>query len=234
VILERLRGLIVSIQPEPASVLNTPETVALLARCAVAGGAAGVRIEGAARIAAVRAAVSVPIVGLIKRLYPGFDPYITPTEEEIEGIVVAGAEIVAFDATPRARPHGHDAAALIAAIHARGALAMADCATGAEVRTAAAAGADIVATTLCGYTDDTRGHALPALDVLREAAATGAFAILEGSVTDPEQVRAAFEAGASAVVVGTALTNLDARIRAFSAPAARQKSAPGNRSPRTV
>jgi N-acylglucosamine-6-phosphate 2-epimerase len=233
-ILERLRGLIVSIQPEAASVLNTPETVALLARCAVAAGAAGVRIEGAPRIAAVRSAVDVPIVGLIKRAYPGFDPYITPTEDEVEGIAAAGAEIVAFDATPRARPHGHDAAALIAAIHAYGALAMADCATGSDVRAAAAAGADIVATTLCGYTDDTRGHRLPALDVLREAAATGAFAILEGGVTDPEQVRAAFDAGASAVVVGTALTNLDARIRAFADPVARQKSSPGNRSPRTV
>jgi hypothetical protein len=72
VILEQLRGgLIVSIQPEAASVLNTPATVALFAQCAVANGAAGVRIEGAERIAAVRAAVSVPIVGLIKRTDAG-------------------------------------------------------------------------------------------------------------------------------------------------------------------
>ena len=140
------------------------------------------------RIAAVRRAVDVPIVGLIKREYPGFAPYITPTEDEIAAVAGAGAEIVAFDATVRARPHGHDVAALIAAIHARGALAMADCATGAEARGAAAAGADIVGTTLCGYTEETRGHALPALDVLREAAATGAFAILEGGVADPSQV----------------------------------------------
>jgi N-acylglucosamine-6-phosphate 2-epimerase len=234
VILERLGGLIVSIQPEAASVLNTPETVALLAGCAVANGAAGVRIEGAARIAAVRRVVDVPIVGLVKRIYPGFDPYITPTADEIAAIAAAGAEIIAFDATGRARPHGHDTAAMIAAIHACGALAMADCATGAEARTAAAAGADIVATTLCGYTDDTRGHARPALDVLREAAATGAFAILEGGVADPEGVRLGFAAGASAVVVGTALTNLDARIRAFADIPARQKSAPEICSQRTV
>jgi N-acylglucosamine-6-phosphate 2-epimerase len=111
---------------------------------------------------------------------------------------------------------------------------MADCATGAEARAAAAAGAEIVGTTLCGYTDETRGHALPALDVLREAVASGAFAILEGGVADPEQVRAGFAAGASAVVVGTALTNLDARIRTFAELPARQKSAPENLSPRTV
>jgi N-acylglucosamine-6-phosphate 2-epimerase len=234
VILERLAGLIVSIQPEAGSVLNTPETVALLARCAVANGAVAVRIEGPARIAAVRRAVEVPIVGLLKRSYPGFEPYITATAADAAAVADVGAEIVAFDATGRARPDGSGVAALVAAIHARGALAMADCATGAEARAAAAAGADIVATTLCGYTAETRGHALPAIDVLREAAATGAFAILEGGVADPSHVRAAFAAGAAAVVVGTALTNLDARIRTFAAVPARQKSAPENRLPRTV
>jgi putative N-acetylmannosamine-6-phosphate epimerase len=74
---------------------------------------------------------------------------------------------------------------------------------------------------------------LPAIDVLREAAATGAFAILEGGVADPRQVQEAFTAGAAAVVVGTALTNFDARIRTFAA-SARQKSAPEERLPRTV
>ena len=233
-ILDRLRGLIVSIQPEPDSVLNRPEIVALLAQAAVANGAAGVRIEGAERLAAVRAAVDVPIVGLIKRSYPGFAPYITPTADEIEAIVAAGAEVVAFDATPRPRPQGDDVAAMIGRINAHGALAMADCATGAEVRAAAAAGAAIVATTLCGYTEETRGHPLPALDVLRAAVATSAFAILEGGVTSPDDVAAGIAAGAGAIVVGTALTNLDARIRTFAEAAARQKSAPENRLPRTV
>jgi N-acylglucosamine-6-phosphate 2-epimerase len=232
--LEGLRGLIVSIQPEPESLLNRPEIVALLAQAVVANGAAGVRIEGAERIAAVRAAVHVPIVGLIKRSYPGFGPYITPTADEIDAIVAAGAGIVAFDATPRPRPQGDDVAAMVGRIHARGAVAMADCSTGAEVCAAAAAGAAIVATTLCGYTDDTRGHRLPALDVLREAVATGAFAILEGGVGVPEEVAAAIAAGAGAVVVGTALTNLDARVRTFVSAAARQKSAPENHLPRTV
>jgi len=234
VILERLAGLIVSIQPEAESVLNTPATVALLARCAVANGATGVRIEGPERIAAVRRAVDVPIVGLLKRSYPGFAPYITPTAADVRAVAAAGAEVIAFDATARARPDGSDVTELIAAIHACGAVAMADCATGTEARNAAAAGAEIVATTLCGYTQETRGHALPALDVLREAAATGAFAILEGGVADPDQVRGAYAAGASAVVIGTALTNLDARIRAFAEIPARQKSAPENRLPRTV
>jgi N-acylglucosamine-6-phosphate 2-epimerase len=208
--LDRLRGLIVSIQPAAGSVLNTPETVALLARCAVANGAAGVRIEGGVRITAVRQAVDVPIVGLVKRTYPGFAPYITPTEAEIDEIVAAGAGIVAFDATLRARPQGHDPAALIAAIRRRGALAMADCATAAEIAGAAAAGAPIVATTLCGYTDETRGAALPAIGLLAAARASGAFAILEGGVASPLDVRA------DAVVVGTAISDVDALVRRFA------------------
>jgi N-acylglucosamine-6-phosphate 2-epimerase len=216
-ILERLRGgLIVSIQPEAASVLNAPETVALLARCVVANGAAGVRIEGGARIAAVRAAVDVPILGLVKRVYAGFGPYITPTLREVDEIVAAGAEVVAFDATGRARPDGDTVAGVIAAIHARGALAMADCATAAEMLAAAAAGADVVATTLSGYTDETRGRPLPAIDLIGAVAAGGTFVILEGGVANPTQARAGMTAGAGAVVVGTALTNLDALVRGFA------------------
>ena len=66
-ILELLRGrLIVSVQPEAASLLGTPALVALLARCTVQNGAAALRIEGLERIRAVRAAVDVPIVGLVE------------------------------------------------------------------------------------------------------------------------------------------------------------------------
>jgi N-acylglucosamine-6-phosphate 2-epimerase len=224
VILGRLRGgLIVSVQPEEGSVLNTPPTVALLARCAVANGAAGVRIEGGERIAAVRAVLDVPIVGLVKRRYPGFDPYISPTEHELDEIVAAGAEVVAFDATARPRPGGLDVAAMVAAILRRGAIPMADCATAAEIAAAAQAGAAIVATTLCGYTDDTRGTPLPAIDLLPAARASGAFVIAEGGIGTPDDLRRAFAAGAGAVVVGTAISDVDALVRGFAqaAPARR-------------
>lgn len=213
---ERLRGVIVSIQPAADSVLNTPETVALLARCAVANGASAVRIEGASRIAAVRRAVDVPIVGLVKRAYSGFAPYITPTAAEIEEVAGAGADVVALDATARPRPGGFTFAAALAAIHSRGLPAMADCATAAELRAAAGAGAEIVATTLCGYTAQTQGAALPALDLVPAARASGAFAILEGGIASPEHVRLAFAAGADAVVVGTAISDIDAQVRRFA------------------
>ena len=60
-----------------------------------------------------------------------------------------GARIVAFDATIRARPTS--VAALVAAIHGEGALAMADISSVAEAEAAIAAGVDLVGTTLSGY-----------------------------------------------------------------------------------
>ena len=225
--LEQLRGgLIVSIQPEAGSPLDTPATVALLARCAVANGAVGVRIEGGTRIAAVRAAVDVPIVGLVKREYPGFAPYITPTVRELDEVAAAGAEIIAFDATVRPRPSGLDVAAMVAAVAARGRIPMADCSTADEMVRAAAAGATIVATSLCGYTKETHGTPLPALALVPPARASGAFVVAEGGLASPDDVRRAFGAGADAVVVGTAISNVDARVRAFAQAASRRHAYP--------
>lgn len=218
-----LGGLIVSIQPPADSVLNRPEIVALLARAAVANGASGVRIEGAERIAAVRRAVEVPIVGLIKRAYPGFEPYITVTAADIAEVAGAGADVIAFDATGRARPGGFTVGAAVAAIRALGGLAMADCATAAEMTAAAAAGAAIVATTLCGYTAGTRGTPLPAIELLRSVKANGALRVVEGGVASPDDVRRAFAAGADAVVAGTAF-DLDARVRLFAQAATRERA----------
>lgn len=217
-------GLIVSVQAEEGSVLGEPATIALLARCAAANGAVAVRIEGLERIAAVRAAVGVPIVGIVKRRHPGFEPYITSTVAEVEGAAAAGAALVAFDATHRARPGGASVADLVRAARARGALAMADCATLEEMEDAAAAGADVVATTLAGYTEDTRGRTLPALDLVAAAVAHHPFVVCEGGIATPEAARAAFAAGAAAIVVGTAITNVDALVRRFAAAAPRART----------
>ncbi len=165
-VLERLHGrLIVSVQAEANSPLNAPDAIALLARVAVANGAGGIRAEGLARLGTVCRAVDVPVIGLVKRAYPGFDPYITPSRREIAEVAAAGAAVAAFDATARPRPGGASVQDAIAAIHAAGMLAMADCSSADDARRAAAAGAEIVGTTLCGYTGETRGMTLPALDV---------------------------------------------------------------------
>ena len=218
--LDALRGgLIVSVQAWAGSAIDDPYVIAAMARAAADNGAAGVRIQGIANIEAVRARVDLPIVGLIKREYPGFEPYITPTLAEVRAIVAAGADIVAFDATARPRPGGVTVAALIAGIADSGRVAMADCATAEEAALARDAGAEILATTLCGYTPGTHGSALPALGLVRELAAMGRFAVCEGGVSRPAEVRAALDAGADAVVVGTAITNIDSLVREFAGSA---------------
>jgi N-acylglucosamine-6-phosphate 2-epimerase len=218
-LLERLRGgLIVSVQADAGSLLDTPETIALLARCAVQNGAAGLRVESALRISAVRAALpGVPLIGIVKRAHPGFEPYITSTAEEVAEVAAAGADVVAFDATGRPHAGGGSAASLVAAARGRKLLAMADCADEADVRAAVEAGADIVATTLAGYTAPTHGRPLPALELVATIASRHPFAVCEGGIATPVHARAAFESGASAIVVGTAITNVDALVRRFAA-----------------
>ena len=214
-------GLIVSVQAWTGSALDDPHVIAAMARAAQESGAIAVRVQGIEHLRAARARVTIPIVGLIKREYSGFEPYITPTLDEVEAVVAAGAEIVAFDATARPRPGGAQIEEIVAGIHARGRFALADCAEATDARTAVAAGADAVATTLCGYTPSTRGCALPALDLVRRLAALRQFTLCEGGIRTPGEVRAALDAGADAVCVGTAITNVDWLVREFAGAAQR-------------
>lgn len=223
-VLEALHGgLIVSVQAWPGSAIDDPHVIAAMAMAAQGNGAVGVRVQGVAHLHAVRARVSLPIIGLIKREYPGYEPYITPTLEDVRAIAATGAEIVAFDATSRARPQGVTTQMLIDAIHSEGRLAMADCASAEDALCAQSEGADIVATTLCGYTPASKGHSLPALDLVRELAELETFVICEGGIHAPAQVAQAFAAGADAVVVGTAITNVDWLVGEFAAPAPKKK-----------
>ena len=222
--LEALRGgLIVSVQADDRSVLNGPETIATIAACAQANGAVAVRIEGTARIAAVRTRVRIPIVGIIKRRCGDADmPYITATHDDVEHALGAGAQIVAFDATRRARRDGSTTERLVQTIHHAGALAMADCAEAADGDEAIRCGVDIVATTLCGYTQRTAGAALPALDLVKELQKMGTFTIAEGGIRSPDDLAAAFANGADCAVVGTAITNIDRLVERFAAATPRK------------
>lgn len=221
-LLEGLRGgLIVSVQAWRGSALDDPSVIAAMSRAAEESGAVAVRIEGLRNLAAVRSRVELPIVGLIKREYPGFEPYITPTLAEVREIVAAGAEIVAFDATSRLRPDGCSLQDIVAEIHAHGRLALADCSTAKDGVASFECGADVLATTLCGYTPETKGRTLPALDLVREFRALERYTVCEGGVRSPGDVRAALDAGADAVCVGSAITNVDWLVREFAGAADR-------------
>jgi N-acylglucosamine-6-phosphate 2-epimerase len=219
-LLDGLRGgLIVSVQAWRGSAIDDPQIIAAMARSSQDGGSRAVRIEGQANLRAVRSRIALPMIGLIKREYPGFEPYITPSLAEVGAVIGSDAEIVAFDATARRRPDGSVLTDVVSAVHAAGRLAMADCSTSGEAIAACEAGADVVATTLCGYTRETADRSLPALDLVAEIAALGCFTVCEGGVRTPAEVRAALDAGANAVVVGSAITNVDWLVREFAGAA---------------
>ncbi|GLW70831.1 putative N-acetylmannosamine-6-phosphate 2-epimerase [Kitasatospora phosalacinea] len=215
-VLDRLRGqLIVSCQAYPGEPLRDPEAMRRMALAVVEGGAAGVRAQGLADLRAIRAATDVPLIGLWKDGASGV--VITPTAEHVRQVAATGAEVVALDATSRPRPDGRPVVESFAAAHGAGALVMADVATFEEGLRAAGAGADLVGTTLSGYTDDSPRLPGPDLDlVARLSAALDVPVVAEGRIHTPTQARAALEAGAFAVVVGTAITHPTSLTRWFA------------------
>ena len=220
-------GLIVSCQASEFSPLNRRSVIAALALVAEQQGAVGVRIDGASNIRAVRKATSLPIIGIEKRRLPGCSVYITPTLAAVRRAAQAGADIVALDCTNRRRPQGE----LLGEIVGRAKLElnvplMADVATLDEGIAAADLGVDIISTTLHGYTESTPNHRGPAFRLLRDLARrTRLPVVLEGRVHRPAELRRAFDLGAYAVVVGTAITNPEWLTRRFveATPGARHR-----------
>ncbi|MGH9437101.1 MAG: N-acetylmannosamine-6-phosphate 2-epimerase [Terriglobia bacterium] len=219
-------GLLVSCQEPKTSPLNHPQIIAALAKAAEICGAVGVRIEGTKNIRAVCSSVKLPVVG-IEKLGRGIRPvYITPTLASARRVARAGATIVALDCTARQRPGNDSIEAIIGDLKRKSpALVMADVSTVEEGIAAAGMGADLVATTLYGYTGEECDHRGPAFGLLRKLVRNVPVPIiLEGRVHTPEDLRKGFELGAHAVVVGTAITNIEWLVRTFieSTPRAKE------------
>jgi N-acylglucosamine-6-phosphate 2-epimerase len=176
--------------------------MAAMARAVAEGGAAAIRCESPADIAAIRSAVALPLIGLWKVGEAGV--YITPTTAAVQAVIAAGADMVAVDATARERPE--PLAALVQAAHAAGKLVLADCATLAEAVAAQEAGADAVAPTLAGYTGGPvpREPAWGLLEAMVRDCHVPVF--MEGRIWTPTEARQALDLGAWAVVVGSAIT----------------------------
>lgn len=201
------RGLVVSCQAQPDEPLFGSAMMARMAAAAEAGGAVAIRANTPEDVRAIREAVSLPVIGIHKVVYPDSEVYITPTLAEVDALLAAGAQIVSLDATDRPRPEGAQLESLVSRIHAQGRLAMADIATLAEAERAERLGFDLVATTLSGYTAETRHRALPDLDLVADAARRLHVPLLaEGHVSTPADLVACLRRGAYAVVVGTAIT----------------------------
>jgi N-acylglucosamine-6-phosphate 2-epimerase len=180
-------------------------------------GAVGVRIDTPYHVSAVRERVKVPIIGLWKQQISGCEVYITPQYEQAEAIAGAGADIIAIDATLRQRPHGETVAGLIKRIHAElGKLVMADVDTIENAIAAADAGADIVGTTLYGYTKETKHLSPPGFELLTQMVQKLDIPVIcEGGISSPKMAREALNLGAYAVVVGGAITGIDYLVKAY-------------------
>jgi putative N-acetylmannosamine-6-phosphate epimerase len=207
-------GLIVSCQALAHEPLHGAEIMARMARAAQDGGAVGIRANGPADVRAIREAVALPLIGLFKDGTEGV--YITPTLAHARAIAEAGADIIALDATPRPRPNGELLKEIIAALHALGKLVMADISTFEEGCAAEAAGADLLSTTLSGYTPYSLHQPGPDLELVRHlAAAAHVPVVAEGRIRTPAELAAALQAGAYAAVVGGAITRPQSITRTF-------------------
>ena len=220
-LLESMKGgLVVSCQAYPGEPMLDPRTMAQVAQAAVAGGAVGIRGKVLDDLRAVRAAVDVPIIGLVKVGDTGV--YITPTLADCLEVAATGCEVVALDGTRRPRPDGRTLAETVAGLRAQypSVLVMADCGSVADAAAAVEAGVDILGTTLAGYTGErpkTEGPDWEVVDgVVALASEAGLPVFVEGRVHTPAQAAEAMRRGAWSVVVGTAITHPTTLTRWFA------------------
>ncbi len=208
-------SLIVSCQPIDNGPMDSPQIVTAMALAAQIGGAAGLRIEGVANLTAVRKACSLPIIGIIKLDLADYAVRITPLIEHIQQLADAGADIIAFDATLRARPYATEQ--LIDSIHANGCLAMADCSDYQDAIKVVAQGTDIIGTTLSGYVSQQVSElSQPDFALIEQFCQLNTFIMAEGRYNSPALAAKAIRMGANAVTVGSAITRIENTSRWFS------------------
>ena len=210
---ELMKGtVIVSCQATPGEplYLKDDSIMYLMARAAKQAGAKVIRTSSARDIAAIKEETGLPVIGLIKREYPGYQGRITMTMREVDECMSAMADIVSIDCTDCPRGDGLTPAEFLKQVKAKypNIIIMADCATYEEAVAAYAAGADLVGTTMSGYTPATADRTGdPDFDLVRRLADDLPCPVIaEGRVHTPEQAREMLELGAWAVVVGGAIT----------------------------
>jgi len=213
-IIKQLKGtVVVSVQAMPHEPLYLEKCMAAMMKSVVNGGASALRVAGARDVRNAKRLFEVPVIGLTK---PEIIPknwkeivYITPTIKDVIELIKAGADIIACDATQRKRPNNEKLEDLFKYIHINKRLAMADISTLEEGIAAQQAGADILSTTLAGYTLESASSPVdePDFELLKLLVEnTNLPVVLEGRIWEPKQVTKAFDLGAHCVVIGSAIT----------------------------
>jgi len=157
------------------------------------------------------------VIGILKRRDLGPTTWITIDLDDALAIASAGAEIIAMDATKRERPTGQPFRQIAAELKRKApVLVMADISTLEEGLEAAENGADIIATTLSGYTPYSPQQEAPDLKLVEALASCLDLPVIaEGRFATPQLASEAIEHGAFAVVVGQAITNSIAITKRF-------------------
>ncbi|MBP3853076.1 MAG: N-acetylmannosamine-6-phosphate 2-epimerase [Erysipelotrichaceae bacterium] len=211
-LLESMKGgLIVSCQTQPDDPIYTPDMHVKMAQAAQWAGAVGIRANSPRQIKEIKEAVDLPVIGLYKVWHEDTDVFITPTMKEVDEIVEAGADIIALDCTAQQTHEKTIAWDLLAQAKKKypDALFFADVSNYDEARHAIDQGADIVAPTLYGYTQETKEIQEPDM---REFARMcrdfkeEAYVMMEGHLYTPEDAMKCIFLGAHSVVVGSAIT----------------------------
>ena len=203
--------LIVSCQALPEEPLHSSFIMGRMALAAKEGGAGGIRANSLEDIREIQRVVNLPIIGIIKRDYPGSPVRITPTLREVDELMEAEPAVIAVDATCRLRPDGSTLEEFYTKVrekYPRQKL-MADCSTLEEMLRADALGFDFIGTTLVGYTQESQGHKIEADDfeLIRQIVKMARHPVIgEGNLNTPEKARRAMKLGVYSVVVGSAIT----------------------------
>ena len=209
--IEKLKnGVIVLCHAEGDEPFNFPNYIAAFAKAAEMGGAVGIRVQGSDNIKSVRSTVKLPIIGISRGSYADGWALITPDVSDVENLISAGADIVALDVTQRVRPNGMDGFEFLELLRKRFRIPLvADVSTYIEGVRAAELGADMIATTLSGYTQYTEDRAddFPDFNLIERLTAEIHIPVIaEGRIWTPSEAAHALKCGAYAVVVGSAIT----------------------------
>lgn len=218
--MESLKGkVVVSSQAMPDEPFYQEECMLAMMKSVVHGGAGGLRVAGARDVRNAKT-LGLPVIGLTKpdKLPENWKEivYITPGLKEVNELIEAGADIIAFDGT--SRPHaGCTVEQIITAIHKAGRLAMADISTLEEGKNCAELGADIISTTLAGYTQDSKNSSEgPDYELLERLVQNiDKPVILEGRIWEPQEAKKGFELGAHCIVIGSAITRPQLIVKRF-------------------
>ena len=223
-ILEQTKGsIIVSCQALPDEPLYCEEMslMPFLAKAAQRAGSRCIRTSSVRDVIEIKKETGLPVIGLIKKVYEGYDSYITPTMQEIDELVAADSDIVALDCTQRVRGDGTTINEFLQQIREKypDIVLMADVSTFEEGVNAWKCGVNIVGTTLSGYTPYSPKVDGPDYELVKKLVeALPIPVIAEGKVHYPDQAKKMLELGAHAVVVGGAITRpLEIAQRFFKA-----------------